>query len=151
MGNEKQNQNDLMDQDGLAEYEKIETALASVVDKLCMMEQLVDFDMELAQIQEQLKLVEHIAREIGNDRLATLTRAVQLLLIQMVRVPEKQVQPDTYAFLIYSVKTIAKLAGISKYTTRTGFEVQDSSYSEAIGAIIDHTDELSRPHMRSQV
>ncbi|MBN2529057.1 MAG: hypothetical protein JXR76_21890 [Deltaproteobacteria bacterium] len=129
------------------EYERIETLLGTTVDKLCMMEQLADFETELGEIQEQLQQVEEIARHIDNDRLATLSRAVQLLLAQVARASVKEVRPDTYAFLVYSVKTIAKLASISKYAVQTGYDIPDASYGEAIGAIIDHTEELSHPQM----
>ena len=128
------------------QYEKIELALAEAADKLCMIEQLVDLQAELSDVQQILLAVEKDARAVENFRLSALSRAVNLLLGQVIAT--RKVHPDTYAYLIYAVKVIVKLAAASKYEAATGFETPDAAYGEAISAIIDHTDELSAPHMR---
>lgn len=130
----------------LKEYEQIELTLATATDKLCMMEQLVDFDSELGEIQRLLQSVEADAKAIDNFRLSALARALFLMLGQVKQA--NKIQPDTYAYLIYSMKTIVKLAGVSRYAARTGYDTLDATYGEAISAIIDHTDELTAPHMR---
>ena len=127
-------------------YDKIELTLTTASDKLCMMEHLVDFESELGEIQNLLQSVETDAKEIENFRLSALARAVFLMLGKVKQC--HQMQPDTYAYLIYSMRTIVRLAGVSRYAAQTGFEALDATYGEAISAIIDHTDELTAPHMR---
>ena len=127
-------------------YERIELELADAADKLCMVEQLVDLEAELGNVQHILLIVENDARAVENFRLSALSRAVNLLLGQVIAA--RKVHPDTYAYLVYAVKTIVKLTSASKYAVATGFEAPFAAYGEAIGAIIDHTDELSAPHMR---
>ncbi|MBN2717960.1 MAG: hypothetical protein JXX14_19075 [Deltaproteobacteria bacterium] len=127
-------------------YEKIEKSLSHAADGLCMIEQLVDIKAELGNVQQILLTVETDARAVENYRLSSLARAVFLLLGQVI--DTHRVQPDTYAYLIYAVKIIVRLAAVSRYAIITGFETLDNTYGEAISAIIDHTSELMAPHMQ---
>ena len=128
-------------------YEKIDEQLSSAADKMCMMEQLSDFAGELTAVREIFQSIETFAHIIENDRLSALTRAVQLMIGQIMRT--ERIQADSYAYLIYSIKVIRRLASLSRYTEQTGFDASDTSFGEAISAIIDHTDELVQPHMRN--
>jgi hypothetical protein len=128
-------------------YVKIDEQLASAADKLCMMEQLSDFSAEMGDVRKIFQNIESFAHGIDNDRLSALSRAVHLMINQIIRT--ERIQADTYAYLIYSTKVIRRLASLSRYSEQTGFEVSDTSFGEAISAIIDHTDELIQPHMRN--
>ncbi|MBN2343451.1 MAG: hypothetical protein JXX29_04625 [Deltaproteobacteria bacterium] len=137
----------LEQQDTQGRYEFIETRLDTVADKICLLEQIPDVAPALEESQHLLADIEVVARSIDNYRVSSLARAVQLMMRQMITRNHQVIKPSSYAYLIYSMQTLMRLTKISSYSFKTGYEAVDHSYVEAIGAIIDHTDELSQPHM----
>lgn len=130
-------------------YADIEKELKKVADRIRLLNSVVSTSSILMECRDILSGVENTARIVENFRISSLARAVQLMMKRITIEDLGAIQPSTYAYLIYSIQTLIRLAKISSYTFRTGLEAEDNTYVEAIGAIIDHTDELGLPHMKN--
>lgn len=134
-------------QDAQGCYEFIEKQLDSVIEKICLLEQVPNISSVLVETQDLLRDVETIGRSVENFRISSLARAIRLMMKKMVSDENVTIKASSYAYLMYSLNSLMRLTRVSSYSVQTGVEADFNCYAEAIGAIIDHTDELGFPHM----